>query len=304
MVVAGSRGGCAVRLGRWRPWNVGKIVRAAKSCLACGKMIENIPSVVRKRKFCCQTCSGRHYAKSTHPGFRPDLVRRRGWPKALNEWRVAVLTRDEGVCRWCLHEGIVTRRCLQVHHLIPVAEAPEKVIDTNNGITLCVTHHHNIGCREAEYFDFLRSLLQTAIDWPIPRQRRFVKIGHISLEELRHRYWDEGLSTVEMGARYGCTASAVQQRFKRAGVPMRGLKEAAFLRLSKTVRKPKVRRSRAMYTPEERRVRLAEVARSQWADPIHRAKITRGHAAYWTAERRLAQAERARTQRRTHHVDR
>lgn len=51
-------------------------------------------------------------------------------------WRDFILKRDDYQCLMCL-----SKKDLQVHHIIPVYENKKKIIDIDNGLTLCKYCH-------------------------------------------------------------------------------------------------------------------------------------------------------------------
>jgi len=62
-------------------------------------------------------------------------------PRVTSEyksWRKSVLNKSGYKC-----DGCGTRKNLHVHHIEPVKNVPRKIVDVNNGITLCARCHRD-----------------------------------------------------------------------------------------------------------------------------------------------------------------
>lgn len=71
------------------------------------------------------------------------------------EWKKAVYDRDNHTCQLC-HK---TQCPIAAHHIYMKAKYPDRVLDVNNGITLCDKCHHKTIGHEDEYIDLFVSLL-------------------------------------------------------------------------------------------------------------------------------------------------
>lgn len=72
-------------------------------------------------------------------------------------WKQTVFRRDNFTCQLCNDHDCP----LAAHHIYPKAKYPDKVLDVDNGITLCnLCHHKTIG-QEMEYIDRFRRTLCT-----------------------------------------------------------------------------------------------------------------------------------------------
>ncbi len=64
-------------------------------------------------------------------------------------WQQTVFKRDNFTCQLCNDHGCP----LAAHHIYPKAKYPDRVLDVDNGVTLCnLCHHKTIG-HENEYID-------------------------------------------------------------------------------------------------------------------------------------------------------
>jgi len=137
------------------PHNKGATVREAKECGYCEDVFEDIPSLIATRKYCSRECSAR--AQRVPDRRSPSYYHQR---EEYREWRLSVLARDGGACRWCEDGGRKTRVGLEVHHLIPVSVHPDLVFEVDNGITLCRPHHMRTLGSEAEHAETLASMAE------------------------------------------------------------------------------------------------------------------------------------------------
>lgn len=89
----------------------------------------------------CETCG------TWIPDPGPPRCARHAAPRARDQrtrgragqaMRAKVLKRDGHKCRW---PGCPATRGLEVHHLIPIEDAPELADELRNQVTLCRKHH-------------------------------------------------------------------------------------------------------------------------------------------------------------------
>lgn len=94
----------------------------------------------------CPYC-GRVHAIGIDCGCKPKRKKEdteRTKLRTCRQWdkiRSAARERDGNLCRVCLAECIITVDNLEVHHIVPLVESPDKAYDLDNVITLCVKHH-------------------------------------------------------------------------------------------------------------------------------------------------------------------
>ena len=96
-----------------------------KACPYCGRIHRADGSCDKKPK--------REKAGTAHTRLRTCRL----WDKT----RRAVRERDRHLCRVCLAAHTLTADGLETHHILPLAEAPERAYDLDNLLTLCVRHH-------------------------------------------------------------------------------------------------------------------------------------------------------------------
>lgn len=219
------------------PGNKGRIIRTAKPCAHCGSTIAGIPSFVRKRKYCSQRCAGAAYSGPKHHGYRggdrrsPDTYT----TQAYRAWRLVVLSRDGGRCRWCDHLGNLNRSNLEVHHIIPVSADGSLLFDVGNSITLCRRHHKETQGRENEFAEFLSGLIGEPLRMtPTPNRRDRYPL-RLTREMLITLYVDQQMGTPQIAAMHGCTSAAVLKYLCRHAIPRRTAKEAARVRRLKEI---------------------------------------------------------------------
>lgn len=141
------------------PWNKGKpnpIARGARNghwkggkahCIDCQKQLTYWRDGSR-----CLDCfrafnRGENHYKWTG-GPDSELLRIRTSTE-YNAWRREVFSRDLFTCQMpgCRYRG----REIQANHIKPVRVAPELILETDNGITLCKQCHAHIRMQEAKY---------------------------------------------------------------------------------------------------------------------------------------------------------
>lgn len=106
-----------------------------KTCVYCGR--------IHEKGYICEYKSIKRKSKSTKDKFRSTVT----WQKKRN----AIVERDMYMCRVCFEnykQGKISiqqlnasSKCLQVHHIIPLADDYSLRIDDHNLITLCPVHH-------------------------------------------------------------------------------------------------------------------------------------------------------------------
>lgn len=72
------------------------------------------------------------------------------------QWRNTVFERDNRTCQLCRK----TNCPIAAHHIHPKARYPDKVLDIDNGITLCDKCHHKTIGHEDQYIDHFVSLIR------------------------------------------------------------------------------------------------------------------------------------------------
>ncbi len=94
----------------------------------------------------------RHY----NPEKRTNIQRFRSsalWQHKAEQ----IKKRDKYLCRLCLYNNLINSRDLSVHHIIPIAEAEHKCLDSDNLITLCKDCHNKVE-GDNSYKDLLATL--------------------------------------------------------------------------------------------------------------------------------------------------
>lgn len=71
------------------------------------------------------------------------------------QWQKSVFKRDNHTCQLCKK----TKCPIAAHHIYPKAKYPDKVLDVNNGITLCDKCHHKTIGHEDEFINTFISIL-------------------------------------------------------------------------------------------------------------------------------------------------
>lgn len=124
-----------------------------KACAYCG--------TIHSRRYICApkqaviSLRQRKHASDKITRFRNSAA----WQEARRQ----ALERDMYLCRVCADEHCLCSDCLQVHHIIPLAEDFSKRADVDNLITLCPFHHEaaEAGLISA---DKLTELAQSVLD--------------------------------------------------------------------------------------------------------------------------------------------
>lgn len=113
------------------------------TCQHCGKIYTRPKTWTGGKIFCSAKCSWEHQRGNNAPNWQggktseQDLIRKGNKYKT---WRTAVFERDNYTCQKCGKKG----GRLHAHHINPFSEYPEKRLDVNNGITLCIYCHNNL----------------------------------------------------------------------------------------------------------------------------------------------------------------
>lgn len=76
------------------------------------------------------------------------------------EWRKAVYERDNYTCQMCQKPS---NGDIQAHHIYPVKTHPERILDVNNGVTLCIPCHKSIHFKEEEYISQFEAIIHRSI---------------------------------------------------------------------------------------------------------------------------------------------
>ena len=205
------------------PHNKGAFVRVEKNCLHCGALFSAQPAVSALRKFCSPPCSAAFNSGPRHPHFRGGhtMFRQTLKRRAYDKWRMRVLIRDGGRCRWCDSEGKRTYRELEVHHIVPVSTFPDGALVETNAITLCIPHHDSINGREHEYAQFFADLLQVPLGAPAQPNRKDRVPLSATAEQLRAYYWDMKLNTEAIGKLFNVTGACVLKYMKKYHIARR-----------------------------------------------------------------------------------
>ena len=127
--------------------NSPKYSRVQKTCEWCGKEFLTWPSIENDVRFCSHKCrddwqssmmmGDRHH--NWHGGvtnWKSSMMAKREY----KAWRQQVLERDGYQCTVCgAKEGL-----LHAHHIVGVLDAPDRILDVDNGQTLCAACHAEI----------------------------------------------------------------------------------------------------------------------------------------------------------------
>lgn len=127
----------------------------------------------------CPSCGGLHLLGTRHcrPSRMPKRETVANGIRKTYKWRTKseqVRERDRYLCRVCLTNEYntvqqYTSERISVHHIVPLAEAPDQGFNNDNLISVCVYHH-----KLAESGKIPRLLLkQLAASTPAPRRSVF-----------------------------------------------------------------------------------------------------------------------------------
>ena len=103
-----------------------------KSCSRCGKLHPHGHVCVKGKVY--------------RGGEERKLRKTYAWEKKSQEIR----EKANWLCEVCRANGVYTYGRLEVHHIETVREAPDKLLDNNNLICLCVTCHKQADRGELE----------------------------------------------------------------------------------------------------------------------------------------------------------
>lgn len=191
------------------PHNKGKLQIATKPCAQCGGVISGQPALVRRRRFCSHLCA----ALAARGSNDKRLL---GISRAeYNKWRLTIIFRDGGRCRWCDSEKHRTYSNLEVHHIIPVRAFQEGTLNDDNAITLCRDHHNITRGRENEYAAMLSGLLgKQLIAPPAPNRKDRVPFTGTQAE-LSKLYIDQRQGLSVIGEYFGVTGACISKYIKK-----------------------------------------------------------------------------------------
>lgn len=108
-------------------------------CTVCGKEFGG-RGRRRDAKFCSHSCHSKSRKGETSPNWKggTSLTNIRALAGGgIKKWRYAVYQRDNYTCQHCFTRGVT----IHAHHIKPVSNYPENMLDIENGITLCVSCH-------------------------------------------------------------------------------------------------------------------------------------------------------------------
>lgn len=96
----------------------------------------------------CRWCGGKH-RRGERCAAHPIKKKKRAESDAVSfrntqRWKDKtgiIKERDFHLCRWCLHNKIIKKTGLSVHHIEPLSERYDLRLDDDNLITLCEICH-------------------------------------------------------------------------------------------------------------------------------------------------------------------
>lgn len=198
--------------------------QAKKGCIPFNKGVSNLPTKFcayckkafvtynKPAKFCSNLCRSTSQRGVNNANWRGGKSRESDTIE-YKAWRLSILVRDGGRCRWCDSIDVRNYTKLEVHHIIPFSTCPDLLI--SNGITLCHEHHKKTKGRENEFAEFLSNLLGCAlISKPMPNRKDKTPFVH-TRDELYELYSVYGLSLKDIGDLKGVTNSCVLKYVKR-----------------------------------------------------------------------------------------
>jgi len=148
------------------PHNKGTGIPQFFVCEYCNVVFQRIIPQTRVRRFCSMKCNGKFHRKENHYAWLGDgLIDRKYTGAEYAEWRTFIFTRDDFECLMCKDEDEEkTPNKLEAHHIEPVAKYPEKILDKNNGVSLCYQHHrfeiHGFATAPEIWAPYLRLLVR------------------------------------------------------------------------------------------------------------------------------------------------
>lgn len=201
--------------------NKGKKITVTRECQFCNTAMIGAPHLMRRRKFCSQKCFGAYFSGDRAPswnGGHSKDGRREFGSQGYKNWKLSVLSRDGGKCRWCDSEDVRTYHDLEIHHIIPFSLFPDGALDINNGITLCKAHHALTKGREDIYAERLAKIIGESLRTEPVTSNPSKKPLIVTAESLRDMYWGQGLSTYRMGVKMGVTGACIIKHMKKFGI--------------------------------------------------------------------------------------
>ena len=115
-----------------------------KSCSRCGKIHDS--------KYKCY--KGIIYSGGNERKLRSSYA----WQKKSQDIR----EQAQGLCEVCRDQGQITYNNLEVHHIEKLAEHEELLLEDDNLICLCVTHHKQADSGEIDK-EYLRQLARVRV---------------------------------------------------------------------------------------------------------------------------------------------
>lgn len=115
-----------------------------KACSYCGKIHDS-------RYKCRERIKA--YQRRYKRNDIDRLHSKSAWAKKARE----IKERSKYLCAVCLDEGIYNYNNLEVHHITKLREAPERLLDDDNLVCLCVKHHKEADAGRIDE-DYLRRL--------------------------------------------------------------------------------------------------------------------------------------------------
>lgn len=112
-----------------------------KACSRCGKIHDS--------RFKCN--AGKTYAKAEERELRSTYR----WTKKSREMR----ENAQYLCEVCRDQGVYTYDDLEVHHIEKIREDKSKLLDDDNLIVLCITHHKDADAGRLSK-DYLKELVK------------------------------------------------------------------------------------------------------------------------------------------------
>lgn len=106
-------------------------------CIDCNKQLVNIYA---KR---CTTCVSNYYKGINHPNYKSDLTDREKnrLISGISKWRSKIKIRYKYTCQKCGFVGKKRDGLICAHHIESYSANRDKLLDVDNGITLCKTCH-------------------------------------------------------------------------------------------------------------------------------------------------------------------
>ena len=92
----------------------------------------------------CSICGKIHPAGYTHRKYRKYETAEERKLRSSNKWKIKSLEIRENadyLCEVCRDLGVITYDDLEVHHIEKIRDNKDLLLENNNLICLCVTHH-------------------------------------------------------------------------------------------------------------------------------------------------------------------